>query len=178
MKRINKNEVSLAGEFAVLSQLSLRGIDANMTLGHTKGIDILAYSPEKGKSYQLEVKTHLRSGPNKPSVGMFGTVISSWMMNKKHERINEPTHFYCFVDICQDRKSFEFYIVPSKVVARYVTKEHEYWLNEHKKKRKKIKPNDIRLFRLGLEGSEYPIDTPRADQYRDNWNFIGARKPG
>jgi hypothetical protein len=41
MSAISKNQVSLAGEFAVLSQLALRGFDANMTLGNTKGVDIL-----------------------------------------------------------------------------------------------------------------------------------------
>jgi hypothetical protein len=35
MVDINSNSVSLAGEFAVLSQLALRGLDANMTLGRT-----------------------------------------------------------------------------------------------------------------------------------------------
>ena len=36
----NNNQVSLAGEFAVLSQLFFRGFDASLTLGNTKGVDI------------------------------------------------------------------------------------------------------------------------------------------
>jgi hypothetical protein len=32
LTKINRNSVSLAGEFAALSQLALRGYDANMTL--------------------------------------------------------------------------------------------------------------------------------------------------
>jgi len=32
---LNSNAISLAGEFAVLSQLVLRGYDANMTLGQS-----------------------------------------------------------------------------------------------------------------------------------------------
>jgi hypothetical protein len=43
MKRIPRNSVGLAGEFVVLSQLTLYGYDAGMTLGHTKNIDILVY---------------------------------------------------------------------------------------------------------------------------------------
>ena len=54
---ISKNSVAIAGEFAVLSQLSLRGYDANMTLGHTKGVDILVSDPEKNKMFKVEVKT-------------------------------------------------------------------------------------------------------------------------
>ena len=58
MNKINSNSISLAGEFAVLSQLALRGYDANMTLGNTKGVDILVSNPVNEKMYQLEVKTN------------------------------------------------------------------------------------------------------------------------
>lgn len=61
MSDINKNSISLAGEFAVLSQLALRGYDANLTLGHTKNVDILVSHPETGKMYKLEVKTNYLS---------------------------------------------------------------------------------------------------------------------
>ena len=44
-----KARVSLAGEFAVLSQLALLGKDANMTLGNTKGVDISVSDPSKNK---------------------------------------------------------------------------------------------------------------------------------
>ena len=60
MTNINSNSVSLAGEYAVLSQLALRGYDANMTLGRTKGVDILVSNPKTGKMLKLEVKTNLR----------------------------------------------------------------------------------------------------------------------
>src|ERR1700692_2132772 len=109
MKNINNNSVSLAGEFAVLSQLSLRGYDANMTLGRTKSIDILVYSPEKKKSFQLEVKTNFG---NRASISkVLGKSVSGWMMNKKHESTNSTTLFYCFVNISKDSSSFKFYIV-------------------------------------------------------------------
>ena len=49
MARIPPNSVALAGEFAVLSQLTLRGYDASMTLGHTKNIDILVRHPDTGR---------------------------------------------------------------------------------------------------------------------------------
>ena len=43
--RISPNSVSLAGEFAALSRLTLWGYDANMTLGRTKSVDILISNP-------------------------------------------------------------------------------------------------------------------------------------
>jgi hypothetical protein len=172
MERINKNSVSLAGEFAVLSQLSLRGYDANMTLGRTKGIDILVYSPEKKRSFQLEVKTNFKKSPNRASVSkVHGTSVDAWMMNKKHESIHIPTLFYCFVNISRDSNYFKFYIVPSKVVARYVAEEHDLWLREKEKEGKRVKDTDMRVFRLGLKSEKYPIATPTAEQYQNNWNF-------
>jgi hypothetical protein len=46
--------LSLAGEFAVLSQLALRGKDTNLILGQ---IDILNSDPETDGMLKLEVKT-------------------------------------------------------------------------------------------------------------------------
>src|SRR5262245_16853406 len=89
-KGIDKNSVSLAGEFAVLSQLALRGYDANMTLGRTKGVDILVSDPNSNRMLKLEVKTNFRS--KKSSGGnsrLFGRFISAWILGEKHEKIRE-----------------------------------------------------------------------------------------
>jgi len=155
-----------------LSQLALRGYDANMTLGHTKGVDILVANPRNGKSYQLEVKTTYASSRNKASVSrLCGKSIGSWIMNRNHERVVSPKLFYCFVAISKDDRSFSFFIVPSKAVARYVAEQHKLWLREKRKRGKKVKDTDMRTFRVGLKGQEYPIVTPTADQYEDNWSF-------
>jgi hypothetical protein len=173
MATIGKNSVSLAGEFAVLSQLALRGYDANMILGHTKSIDILASDPKTGKVYQLEVKTNFKNRRNAPSVSkIHGKWISAWIMNKKHESIDGPTLFYCFVNISKDEDiAFKFYIVPSKVVAQYVKEEHQLWLDEKKRERKQVKDSDMRLLRIGLEEETYRIKTPTAEKYQNNWDF-------
>src|ERR1700688_3605215 len=97
MKNINNNSVSLAGEFAVLSQLALRGYDANMTLGHTKSVDILVSDPKKNKMFKLEVKTKYReSKKDSKESKVFGRVVGEWMMDKKHERDRDPKLSYCF----------------------------------------------------------------------------------
>src|SRR5512145_2873617 len=100
---LNNNSISLAGEFAVLSQLALRGYDANMTLGRTKGVDILVSNPQTGRMLKLEVKTTFRSirssGNNSR---LLGKSVSSWIMNVKHEEIRDTDLFYCFVNISED----------------------------------------------------------------------------
>lgn len=73
MDKISKNSVSLAGEFAVLSQLVLRGYDANLTLGRTKNVDILVSNPEANRLYKLEVKTSYSMKPTEEK--LFGYTL-------------------------------------------------------------------------------------------------------
>ena len=172
MKGINSNSVSLAGEFAVLSQLALRGYDANMTLGRTKSVDILVSDPKNLKMYKLEVKTNYQNNRNKPQISkVHGKVVSWWIMHKKHEEIKDPDLFYCFVNIGKQTNIFKFYIVPSKIVAKYVKEQHQHWLDEKKKEGKKVKDAEMRIFRMGLKGEKYIVSTPTTEYYEDNWKF-------
>lgn len=156
----------------MLSQLALRGYDANMTLGHTKSVDILVSHPKTKKMFQLEVKTNYQNSRNKPSQSkVFGKSVSGWIMKKAHEQIVAPNLFYCFVNIGKNTNLFRFYIVPSRLVAEYVKGEHSYWLKMKKKEGKKVKDTDMRIFRIGLKGEEYKVQTPTAEEYEDNWDF-------
>lgn len=168
MKGINKNSVSLAGEFAVLSQLSLRGYDANMTLGQTKSVDILLSDPDTGRMLKLEVKTNYKSSRSAGGNSrLFGKYVSAWIMSEKHETIRDSELFYCFVTI-EDEKKFRFFIVPSEVVAYYVKAQHRLWLDADEKH---ARDNKMRTFRIGLKNEKYPIPTPTDDKYEDNWEF-------
>jgi hypothetical protein len=169
MPKPNSNAVALAGEFAVLSQLALRGYDANMTLGRTKSVDILVSDPISGRMLKLEVKTNYRSSRSAGgNPRLFGNFLSAWVMSEKHESLRDPNLFYCFVNISEDTKQFRFFIVPSAVVADYVTAEHQHWLNDKPSR----SANAMRMFRIGSEDYKpYPIPTPLAEQYEDNWEF-------
>src|SRR5262249_29070726 len=63
LTKINRNSVSLAGEFAALSQLALRGYDANMTLGRTKSVDILVSNPATLPSGAMAARNRARRIP-------------------------------------------------------------------------------------------------------------------
>lgn len=165
----DNNNVSLAGEFAVLSQLALRGYDANMTLGRTKGVDILVSNPTTGRMLKVEVKTNYRSSRSAGgNSAVFGKFLSAWMMAAKHEELIDRDLFYCFVNISHDTKQFRFFIVPSKIVAVYVRKQHQVWLDGNPKR---SRANDMRTFRIGIRGEKYRIPTPAAETYEDNWEF-------
>ena len=166
----NPNSVALAGEFATLSQLALRGYDANMTLGNTKMVDILVSDPETGRMYRLEVKTsgYRRSGGGAGKRSKLFGHTYTWIMSKKHETLIDRSLFYCFVNLAEkDGASFRFFIVPSKVVAEYVSAQHELWLGDDPTH----KDTSIRSFRLALHTDGYPLPTPNAERYENNWSF-------
>jgi hypothetical protein len=169
---IANNSVSLAGEFAVLSQLALQAYDANMTLGRTKSVDILVSDPASRRMFKLEVKTNYQKSRAKPQVSsVHGKFVSGWIMDRKHERIVDPDLFYCYVKIGRPTNLFKFYIVPSRVVARYVKAEHRLWLREKAKEGKKVKDGELRICRIGLRKEKYALKTPSAETYENNWKF-------
>ncbi len=169
-----KTQISLAGEFAVLSQLALHGKDANMTLGNTKGVDILVSDPVTGKMMKLEVKTNYNSNAKIVSSKLFGNILNTWILGVKNEEYDEKKDtnlFYCFVNINKTTNNFKFYIVHSKIVANYLKSENRFWHQEKKNENKKVVHTDMRQFRLGFKNEKYKIPTPIGEYYENNWNF-------
>lgn len=164
---LSNNSISLAGEFAVLSQLALRGYDANMTLGRTKSVDILVSDPNNSKMFKIEVKTHYRDTSTHSE--LFGHVLE-WVMTDKNEQISDPYLFYVFVNIANTSGYFRYFIVPSAIVANYVKIQHEYWLKSRIYEDEKL--NKLRKFRIGLDKDGYPIETPLADTFENKWEFV------
>jgi penicillin-binding protein-related factor A (putative recombinase) len=132
------NHSNLAGEFYALSRLLLEGYDASLTLGNTKGVDILLIN-KIGKQFKVEVKTSTTIMNEK----IFGGKNIRWMMNKKHEDLIDPNLVYCFIYISKEKK-YSLFIVPSKKVAEYCKWESEHWINSPHKK--EIKITDQRCF--------------------------------
>ena len=180
MDKISKNSVALAGEFAVLSRLALLGYDANMVLGHTKGVDILVSRPNTKRMYRLEVKTSRQAERRSGKASkVFGDYKFHWMVGSAAEKHDDPSLFYCFVSIDPKTYQYRFFVVPSRIVAEYVKTEHYVWL----KSKPTHKTSEMRQFRLGTKVEKYPFKTPFVEDYEDNWNFdlkigIGVRKSG
>jgi hypothetical protein len=94
-----------------------------MTLGRTKGVNILVSDAATKNMFQLEVKTGIRNINDKPiQTRLFGKTVAYWIMTAKHENIHHPTLFYCFVLIHEHTIALRFFIVPSRLVADYVSR--------------------------------------------------------
>ncbi|HDL02424.1 MAG TPA: hypothetical protein ENH20_01155 [Candidatus Pacearchaeota archaeon] len=139
---IESNKKSLAGEFYVMHRFFLKGYEATLTLGNTKGIDILVYNSKNNKQFKVEVKTTEMITNGK----VFGKNMD-WFMGKKHEDMEDDSLIYCFVFLSEDEnKKPRIFIVPSKEVAQYCKESHQKWLNVEREK--PVKDTDMRSFRI------------------------------
>jgi hypothetical protein len=131
--QIDKILTGVAGEYYVAAELSKRNYIASITLRNTKGIDILCSNPQNSKTVGIQVKT------NKGST-------RSWILNKKVEDYFADNLFYIFVNLNDNIKYPDFFIVPSKTVAKYCKENHKKWLQELGRKGNIHRDNPVRKF--------------------------------
>ena len=152
----DKSLVGLAGEYHVLAQLAERGYVGALTLGHTKGVDILVTNPRSGAVRKVEVKTTRRAlGHHR----VFGPALFyTWTLSVRNESVSAKDLVYCFVRLGQPGELPAFFLVSAPEVAHYVRWEHEHWL-----KTTSGRENDMRMFR---------IEEHDPKGYRDNWSLF------
>jgi len=126
--------VGVAGEYFVAAELTRRGWLASITLRNSRGVDIIASDSEASRAVTIQVKTSIKSG-------------AKWILSKKAESFAGEGHYYIFVLLGGLASRPDFYIVPSKVVAKYVTNHHRRWLAGAKADGSSRKDSAIRNFR-------------------------------
>lgn len=90
--RVAQGHLGLAAEFAVASELCRRGIYAQLTLGHQKRTDLLAFS-EGGELTRIEVKA--KQGREWPNCrGIYGSNVFLVFVDYQHRSINERPGFF------------------------------------------------------------------------------------
>jgi hypothetical protein len=153
----------LTGEFYVLAQLNARGFDASLTLGNTKGIDIIVMNNINNKGYKVEVKTTTNKPLKEKLFSKFhnGNPCYHWILSKKNETYIADNLIYCFVHISDLNKMPKFYLVHSSEVANYVTSQHKYYLSTRKTTPKS--DSSMRKFRI-------EVDDP--NNYENNWSLL------
>ena len=134
MSKISPILAGVSGEYFVAAELSRRGYICSVTLKNTKGIDILVCNEEATKNLGIQVKTNQI---NK----------SEWVLNEKCEKLNDENIFYVFVNLRSTDFLPEYYIVPSKVVARYTSTNHKKWLSEKGKNGQQRNDSNMRKFK-------------------------------
>lgn len=105
--------VALAGEFFVLAELALRGLDATLTLGHTKEIDVLVLNRVTEQMFRVEVKTTHKAVQHSK---IFGSSYA-WLMDERHADVVAENLIYCFTLVGERPERCRFFLVPSFDVA-------------------------------------------------------------
>lgn len=142
---MSTNNTSLAGEFYAMHILFRIGLVPALTLGNTKGVDILVFNPKTGKQVKVEVKTTTNTWANSVN---FGGRSLNWRMSKKHETDYSDDLIYCFIQIPSDfGTNPRIFFLPSEMVAKYVEWQHSHWLNNIPH-RKEVRDTDMRTFRI------------------------------
>ena len=137
-KKISSILAGVSGEYFVAAELSRRGYICSVTLKNTRGIDILVCNEDGSKTLGVQVKTNQI---NK----------REWILNEKSEKMNDENLFYVFVNLISTDKLPEFYIVPSKVVAKYTSTNHKKWLETKGVKGQKRNDSSMRKFQDNIQ---------------------------
>lgn len=157
----DKSLIGLAGEYHVLAQLAERGLVGALTLGHTKGVDILVANPINGYVYKLEVKT-TKNKPRRSTLFGEGRFFS-WCMSAKHETPPPGNCYYCFVYLEAPGHCPRFFIVSAQEVAEYVKWQHHHWLQ-------------TRLDPIASDSSmrQFRIHESDPNQYENRWDLFSG----
>ena len=133
--KVSRNDISIAGEFYIAHVLTKHGFKVSPTLGRTEVFDLFAQNPT-GTNINISVKT------------TYLKVNKFILMNKKAEKLINDYLFYAFVRLNMPDGIPEFWIVPSKVVAPVLEKEHIIWMKETAKNGTPHQENPLRNFYL------------------------------
>ena len=123
----------VAGEYYVAAELTAKGYIASITLRNTKGVDILCSNSDATKSVAIQVKTNRRSARD-------------WVLNQKAENYFADNLFYVFVNLHEGARPPEYFIVPSKTVAKHTRETHKQFLTTPGRQGQAHNDNTMRKF--------------------------------
>jgi hypothetical protein len=160
---LKRSLVGSCGVFYVSAELSRRDWTAMPTIRNTRGIDIIA---SKGDCLvNIQVKTNSSKEP-------------TWFMSESNEKSSYDL-YYVFVTLKGQNDRPDFYIVPSKTVAEYISRTHKKLESlPPKRKRKKYagETKEERQERLKkVPTRQFPnwIEKDfKIGDYKDNWKIL------
>ena len=148
--KISTTLTGIAGEYFVAAELSRRGLIACMTVRNTRGVDILVSNGALTRTVSIQVKTNQK-------------FRKKWLFSEGAESLKHRNFFYVLVNLQTESGLPDFHIVPSKVVAETISKEHREWLAAKGRGGRTRNATSVRVFR-DLE-----------DRYKSKWKLFGFK---
>ena len=119
----DKQITGMRGVYLVAAELAKHGFVASPTSRSARGADILVTDAECKRAFSIQVKTK-------------STQSSWWLLSRDYKRFVSDSHIYIFVTLRDSGIPTEFFIVPSKVLAKKAgakpygkDKQIWYWLD-------------------------------------------------
>jgi len=106
MEKFDKQVTCMAGEFLTVGKLFKMGLQATVTFGNAKAIDILAFNPKNGKNYNVQVKTSRKKDNFRT---LKGTEI-------------KPDHIFVFIFLNEFKDNEDFFIVKGSEILKNANK--------------------------------------------------------
>jgi ribosomal protein L18E len=103
-----RQQSGMRGVFLVAGELSRLGYSVALTARNAAGADLVVFSVTTAEARSIEVKTNAKRA-------------NFWLVNERARELSAPSHFYAFVNISTAKEGaerFEYFVVPSAVVAR------------------------------------------------------------
>lgn len=110
--------VGTAGQFFVAYNLSIREINAAITLGNAPSVDLMASSADGKRTISIQVKT----SRNAYRQNRYGSEGYEWDVNKGVIGKYHESFWYAFVDLREGEDTWnpQTFFVPSRWVAEFV----------------------------------------------------------
>jgi hypothetical protein len=126
----------MRGVYLAAAELSRLGFTVSVTARNSAGADLLVFDPDSASASSIDVKTN-------------ATRANFWLVGENAGKHSSPTHFFLFLNISASAvggESYEYYLVPSSVVA-----------------------SDTVIETASTGSRWFSFKVHRAEQYRDAW---------
>ena len=150
-----------ASQFFVAGELCRRGYSAVVTLGNTPNTDILCSNLAGTHFVHIQVKT-------------FKPGIKTCSVGRKAEKDFGPNFFWVLGGIPTPKsdRPFEYYIIPSSMMAQNVAAAHKKWLADPGARQQARKDSTVRTVHLPPHKNYIGWDI---SEYLDRWDLIEAK---
>ena len=150
-----------SSQFFVAGELCRRGYSAVVTLGNTPNTDILCSNIEGTKFVHIQVKT-FSPGSRTCSVGL------------KSQKDFGKNFFWVLGGIPKPEQDaeFEYFVIPSSVMAKNIVKSHQLWLKAPGKNGQPHNESKVRTVHLPPYKSFSGWDISR---YKNRWDLIDGK---
>jgi hypothetical protein len=139
MRKLEKGQAGLAGEYAVMSELILNGFAVGMTGGNSKEIDLLCRDITSGKTTSIQVKTlgpdveYINRKSGKEHFGFYiGDKTDVAKAEQLKQTIKDKQIYYAFYAAKNKRRTGRVFIAtPDEVIKQLdiaIAKQRNKWL--------------------------------------------------